>query len=201
MTVAAILISALALLVATAQLRWHQRDSRRQRTLEHLRGIVRVVQAARHHEFHRAQEDALSFYSGTAEALSDAGRCHLLLLDEMDLLALGIKTDAVDGEITREYLRSTYAEHVADTIHFINRLRKRFDDPELYDHLYHILPTLPSPTPHWVTTYTPDTENRYERQEEAADVARPSVPEDGEIAAQAGETGARTSERAGHSPR
>lgn len=44
-----------------------------------------------------------------------------------------------------------------------NGLRKCFDDPELYDHLYHILPTLPRPTPHWVTTYTPDTGSRYER--------------------------------------
>lgn len=163
---AAASIALLALVVSITQLRWSQREATRRLTLDYLRGVVRQVQVIRDYDFRTSQSDVLAYYGGEVAMMSEACRTHLDLLDELDLLCLAITKDAIDGDIAREYLRSTFSAEIPDTIHFINQLRIDFRDPELYHHLYQVLPTLPAVTPRWATTYTPDAENPYEGSRE-----------------------------------
>ena len=150
-------VSLVALSVSIWQVRWAQAESKRKQTLEHLHRVLQRVQNIREHDLHRSQADALAFFSGEVDHLTEAARSHLLLLDELDLLALAMPKDAVDGEIVREYLRSTIGPNVNDTIHFMNHVRRHFNDPELYQHAYEILPSILAAGPRWAASYTPDT--------------------------------------------
>jgi len=172
--VLAVLVAGLALTFSIWSLRWTQRQTRLTRTQDHLRHVVRLTQGIRQHDFRISQSDALAFYRREAACLSMAGRTHLHLLDELDLLSFGIAKGSVDGEVAMEYLQSTYGAHVADTVHFINQLRICFGDPGMYKHLYAILPSLPERTPSWATAYSPDTPNPYGRQETTGDDRRPN---------------------------
>jgi hypothetical protein len=153
---ASLAVASLALLLTIWQFRWTKDAARKAATLDRLGKVVVQFDAARLYELEAAETEILRYYRRETDQLETAARQHLRLLDELDLLALAIVKDLVDGGTAREYLRGSYAPNAVATIWFINELRECCNEPTLYEHLYELLPTLLRPTPRWVSSFTPD---------------------------------------------
>jgi hypothetical protein len=153
---ASLFVGVLALGLTIWQFRWTTASARKSATLDRLGKVAEKLDAIRLNDPDAAEKDILDYYGRRRDDLSEPARLHLRLLDELDLLALAICKDLVDGDTAREYLRGSYAANAVQTIRFIDKLRSCCREPTLYEQLYGLLPMLLRPVPHWVSSYTPD---------------------------------------------